>query len=436
MTSGLLLILTLFSIVVMSASATAAQVLQEFMRHELEEYCLRRGRLSWFAHIIERRRELTLGAQTLQMISIATSIIFGLLYFFADRALSEVSPFGLLGLIGLWSLILLAANCWIPWGVLKIAAPQFLFATWRLWWLVSLALAPLIAGVEVVSSLFQRLSGQPEDEENEEENFEDEILSMVSEGEQEGLLEADARDMIEGVFELDDSVVGKVMTPRSKVDVIDVNANWQEMTHRVADTGRTRLPVVEGQFSKVEDVIGILFAKDLLAQFNQPAESRLGLRELVRHPMIVPLSKTLDEMLQQFLSERSHMAIVVDEYQSVAGVITIEDILEEIVGEIVDEMDEEEPGEILRISDRVVEVDGTVRIDLLNNELGLGLPENEDYDTLSGWIMSTLKSIPKRGQQLQANGLHVDIQQASRRTIERVRLTLLDTDRGNGTLDE
>ena len=436
MTPGLLLILTLLSIAVMATSATAAQVLQEFWRHELEEYCRRRGRLSRFTQIIELRRELTLGAQTLQMISIATSVICGLLYFFASRSIEDVSPFALLGMIGLWSLILLAANCWIPWGVLRIAAPQFLFATARVWWLVSLALAPLIAGVEVVSSLFQRLSGQPEEEEDEEENFEDEIMSIVSEGEHDGLLEADARDMIEGVFELDDSIVGKVMTPRSKVDVIDVNANWEEMTHRVAETGHTRLPVVEGQLSKVDDVIGILFAKDLLAHVNEPPETRIGLRELVREPMIVPQSKTLDEMLQQFLNQRSHMAIVVDEYGSVAGVITIEDILEEIVGEIIDEMDEEEPGEILRISDSVVEVDGTVRIDLLNSELGLGLPEDEDFDTLSGLIMSTLNSIPRRGQTIQLDGLHVDIQQASRRTIERVRLTLVDSDHhSNGRQD-
>ncbi|MGI9515986.1 MAG: CNNM domain-containing protein, partial [Pirellulaceae bacterium] len=190
MTPGLLLILTFLSIAVMATSATAAQVLQEFWRHELEDYCRRRGRLSWFTQIIELRRELTLGAQTLQMISIATSVTCGFLYFFSSRSIDDVSAFALLGLIGLWSLILLAANCWIPWGVLRIAAPQFLFATWRLWWLVSLALSPLIAGVEVVSSLFQRLSGQPEEEENEEENFEDEIMSIVSEGEHDGLLEA------------------------------------------------------------------------------------------------------------------------------------------------------------------------------------------------------------------------------------------------------
>ena len=187
--------------------------------------------------------------------------------------------------------------------------------------------------------------------------------------------------------------------------------------------------MIQGQFKTPEDVIGILFVKDLLAQHVTKPESRKSLRELARNVMVVPQNKLLDEMLQQFLDERSHMALVVDEYGSVAGVITMEDILEEIVGEIVDEMDSAEPedGEILRVHENVLDVDGTVRIDRLNDELGLALPEDRDFDTISGLIMSSLKTIPKRGQQLQFGDVQINIQQASRRVIERVRLTILDS---------
>ncbi|MDG1808797.1 MAG: hemolysin family protein [Pirellulaceae bacterium] len=428
MTPNWLVAISVFAILIASASATAVQVLHEFYRHKLEEYCRRRGNLDWHTRIIELREELALGASTLQMISIATALICGLLAFFHDRSIATASSFALLGLIGLWSLILLAANCWIPWGVRKIAAPSFLYRTWRLWWAVALLLAPLTAGVEVVSTLFQRMTGKEEIPESEEDTFEEEIKSMVSEGEHDGMLDHDAREMIEGVFELDDSVVGKVMTPRSKVDVVDVSTSLTEVTRLTAENGRTRLPVVEGQFQNAQDVIGILLAKDLLAQHVIEPGAQKSLRELVRDVMVVPQTKLLDEMLQQFLDNRTHMALVVDEYGSVAGVITMEDILEEIVGEIVDEKDDDQPedGQIIWIHEKVVEADGTVRIDRLNDELGLALPENGEFDTLSGLIMSSLKTIPKRGQQLQIDEVQVNIEQASRRSIERVRLTILD----------
>ncbi|MCP4080198.1 MAG: hypothetical protein GY743_08115, partial [Planctomycetaceae bacterium] len=258
MTPNWLVAISVFAILIASASATAVQVLHEFYRHKLEEYCRRRGNLDWHTRIIELREELALGASTLQMISIATALICGLLSFFHDRSIATASSFALLGLIGLWSLILLAANCWIPWGVRKIAAPSFLYRTWRLWWAVALLLAPLTAGVEVVSTLFQRMTGKEEIPESEEDTFEEEIKSMVSEGEHDGMLDHDAREMIEGVFELDDSVVGKVMTPRSKVDVVDVSTSLTEVTRLTAENGRTRLPVVEGQFQNAQDVIGIL----------------------------------------------------------------------------------------------------------------------------------------------------------------------------------
>lgn len=433
MTPAVLLTLAILAIIVASAAATAVQVLHEFWRHQLKEYCRLRGKLNWYTHIIERREELALGATTLQMISIATAVICGMLYVFLTRSFDSVSAFGLVGLTGLWSLILLAANCWIPWGVRMISAPSFLYRTWRLWWAVSLLLAPLTAGVEVATTLFRRATGKQKPVETEEATFEGEIMSMVSEGEHDGLLETDAREMIEGVFDLDDSVVAKVMTPRSKVDVIDADISWDNLTRVVVDTGRTRMPVVQGQFIRTDDVIGILFVKDLMAEYVMPADSRKNLRELARDAMIVPSTKLLDEMLQQFLDERSHMAVVVDEYGSVAGVITIEDILEEIVGEIIDEKDTDEPGEIMRVDDRVLDVDGTVRIDRLNDELGLGLPENGDFDTLSGLIMSSLKSIPRRGQSVQFGDIQLDIQQASRRMIERVRLTILENGRSNSS---
>ena len=424
-----LLILTLLFLALASAAACAVQILHEFWRHELEDYCLRRGNLDWFTRIIEQREQMALGAQTLQMISLAISVVCGVVYLTSTSGFDATSPISLSALIGLIALTLLATNCWIPWATLNNVAAPYLYRTWRIWWLAALVFAPLIAVVKIVSSLFQRMSGEQAAVESDEDNFEDEFLSIVSEGEREGHLETEVRNMIEGVFELDDSTVAKVMTPRSKVDVIDAQLTWKEMIVFVARSGRTRLPVVEGRFSKSSDVIGILFAKDLLSEFIIPESQRRTLRELVRPPVVVPQSKPLDEMLEQFQASRSHMAIVIDEYETIAGVLTIEDVLEEIVGEIIDEMDEDEAPLILKIDERTVETDGIVRLDQLNDELGLELPLDEDFDTLSGLIMSHIGSIPTAGQTLIIDRLEIEVLQASRRSIERVKLTLLDAER-------
>ena len=288
-------------------------------------------------------------------------------------------------------------------------------------------LKPLTAGVEVVSALFQRASGQEESEQDDEEAFEHEIRSMVSEGEHDGLLEPDARDMIEGVIELDDTAVGKVMTPRSKVDALDADSSWEEMLAFVVKVGRTRIPVFEKQLEKPTDVIGILFAKDLLGEFAKSASERKNLRQLMRKPWMVPESTVLDEMLKRFLASRTHLAIVVDEYGSMSGVITIEDILEEIVGEIVDETDMDMPAQIHRISQNEIEVDGSVHVEDLNEQIGLELPCDDDYDTVAGLIMSTIGRIPKPDQRITIGNVHFDVQQASRRQIERVKLTVIET---------
>ncbi len=422
-----LLLIAILGLVVASVSATAVQVLHEFARHKLEEYCRIRGKLNWFSRIIDSREAFALGAQTLQMISLSTSVTCGLIWFFSSQPFETASPLAVIGLIGLWSLILLAANCWVPWGVERIAAASFLYRTWRIWWFVSMLLKPLTAGVEVVSALFQRASGQEESEQDDEEAFEHEIRSMVSEGEHDGLLEPDARDMIEGVIELDDTAVGKVMTPRSKVDALDADSSWEEMLAFVVKVGRTRIPVFEKQLEKPTDVIGILFAKDLLGEFSKSTSERKNLRQLMRKPWMVPESTVLDEMLKRFLASRTHLAIVVDEYGSMSGVITIEDILEEIVGEIVDETDMDMPAQIHRISQNEIEVDGSVHVEDLNEQIGLELPCDDDYDTVAGLIMSTIGRIPKPDQRITIGNVHFDVQQASRRQIERVKLTVIET---------
>ena len=283
----------------------------------------------------------------------------------------------------------------------------------------------MIAG-RMVSDLFVRASGQEDEVDDEEEAFEDEILAMVSEGEHDGYLEADTRDMIEGVMELDDTTVEDVMTPRSSVDSLDIDTLWDEMVEFVVESGRTRIPVHE---KKADNILGILYAKDLLRETRR--NKRRPLRKLLREPIFVPDSKLLDEMLSQFLASRTHMAIVQDEYGGFAGVVTIEDVLEEIVGEIRDETDKDEAVELAIISRTEAEVLGRVPVDRLNEKMGLSLPEDDEFATVAGLIMHGLNEIPRSGHDVKIGNVQFTIEQATRRKIERVRVTVLDEQDGN-----
>jgi CBS domain containing-hemolysin-like protein len=423
MTPVVSLILVLWGALFATWGATAAQVLHEFARHELEVYCHRRQRRQWFDAIIQNREKFALGAETLQMLGISLLIVGGLNIFIPKVAVGELGSLSSLVIVLLATLVLLICNSWIPWGVAHFASAPFLFHTWRFWWVVAIVTWPVTIGVRMFSGLTRRISGKEEISEDEEQIFEDEIRSMASEGERGGWLEARVRDMLEGVLDLDDTAVAKVMTPRSRVDSLEVNTDWEVMLKFVVETERTRLPVYR---QTLNNVIGILYTKDLLTEFLKPKEQRRPLDKLVRKPIYVPESTRLDVMLRKFLQSRVHMAIVHDEYEAVSGIVTIEDILEEIVGEIQDETDIAEPITIERIAENEFRIAGTTLVENVNRELGLQLPEDEDFDSVAGLVLSLLHEIPKRGQKVVIGNAEFEIQQATQRSIEQFKVRILD----------
>jgi CBS domain containing-hemolysin-like protein len=225
--------------------------------------------------------------------------------------------------------------------------------------------------------------------------------------------------MIEGVIELDDTDVADIMTPRSKMDAIQVDTKWRRMLQLVTKMGRTRIPIYD---KNLDDVVGVLYVKDLLAILSDEEKSSRSLRDVVRKVWKVPRSTRLDELLQKFLHTRSHLAIVVDEFMHVVGLVTIEDVLEEIVGEIVDESDKEEVGDIRRISDHVSEINARAHLEEINEQLGTQLPEDQEYDTLGGFLLSKLGHVPQSGESLEWNDLKMTVVVANKRTVETVRL--------------
>lgn len=420
--SGLFFWLTIGGFALTTFAAIAALVLNEIPWHELEEYCKNRRQPQRFSWILKRRDSMLLGSGILQLVATAVMSVGIVCWFLAGRDPAALGRWGYVRILMMLGFSLVFSGSWIPWAVTRIASVPFLFHTYRFWWGVSVLVWPLMAAGEVVGDLIARASGveDPSDEE-EEEAFEDEILSMVSEGQHDGFLESNAREMIEGIIELDDYDVTHIMTPRTRVDALEESTDWDEMMEFVVQSGRTRIPIYR---DTPDHVLGLLYAKDLLRESLRSKPRPLA--KLLREPLTVPFSMRLDEMLKRFLHGRTHMAIVQDEYGGMAGVVTIEDVLEEIVGEIVDETDTDMEGDIEILNPEQADVNGGVHIEHLNDVLGIELPEDDDYVTVSGLIMSRLNEIPRSGHELVVGNIQFSILNATRRQIKSVRVTKLE----------
>ena len=424
-TTAVLIWSTLIAAIVATFCATTVRVLREFAGHELEAYSRRKNRLNLFDEILKSETQVALAAEALQMLAIATMLVSGALWIFHlqwQAAGIELKSFLIVTVAG--AVCLVVSNSWIPQVVVYYYSAPFLFHTWPIWRLIGIVAWPISFGFRLTASFFKRLTGYETDLDEEEEYLEEEIRAMVTAGERTGLLEQDAAEMIEGVIELDDTTVAQIMTPTSKVDFLNLNFGWDEMLDFVNEARRSRFPVFE---NKPDNVVGILVVKDLFPELaKRSADTPRSIRRFLRAPHFVPGTNTVDDLLQHFLKSRDHIAVVVDEYHNVIGVVTIEDALEEIVGEITDESDEVGEVEVERIDEFTADVLGSTHITDINEVMGCDLPTSDNYDTISGLVLHQLHDIPKEGDIVHSGRVQIAVTQASRRGISRVRLRILD----------
>lgn len=251
---------------------------------------------------------------------------------------------------------------------------------------------------------------------------EDEILSLVDKEEThsdtELALEDDERRMIKGIFDLDDTPVKEVMTPRVDVVAIDKTSSLDDLIKIFVDSSLSRIPVYE---ESIDKVVGVVYAKDFL---DYKKVSKLnGFQSLMHKPVFVPKTKNLDELLEEFQKEKKHFAVVLDEYGGTSGIVTIEDILEEIVGEIQDEYDEEEELELFTVEDNgEIVTDARTTISDLNDVLENKIPEEENYDTIGGYIYSVIGRIPAAGEEIELYSYRAMILEADDRQISKLKL--------------
>ncbi|WP_179950621.1 transporter associated domain-containing protein [Aquabacterium olei] len=226
-----------------------------------------------------------------------------------------------------------------------------------------------------------------------------ELIETLADAEQRALIEPESRVMLEGVIRMASMTAGDVMVAVRRMDILDIEAPYDELLAQVINTGHSRFPVFDGGR---DNIIGVLMAKDLLKLQRAP---ELNLRTLLRAPVFVPESKGLNELLREFRSNRSHLAIVIDEFGRTAGLVTIEDVLEEIVGEIEDEFDEEDgQSSIFTLADGSQRVAGDTAIESVNEVFDAQLPTDE-FDTIGGLVAHELGRVPRRGEHLDLGGL-------------------------------
>lgn len=247
---------------------------------------------------------------------------------------------------------------------------------------------------------------------------EKELRNMVNISDESNVLLKDEKDMIQGIFEMSDTVTREIMVPRTDVVCVEKGTSLGQLLKINKEKNHSRIPVYD---KSIDNIVGILHIKDLLPLIKKRSNMDFDIMKLVNDPYFVPEQKRVNELLRELRTERIHLAIVVDEYGGTSGIVTLEDVIEEIVGEIQDEYDKELP-QINRIDDDNFLVSGSILIDDLNEELDLHIPEEEGIDTLAGFLLGQFGSVPKTKSKISWNGYDFIIERVYSRRIERVRI--------------
>ena len=307
----------------------------------------------------------------------------------------------------------------IPHAWAKYAGEKILSRTYKLLMFFTVLISPVLYVLQLSDGLVRRLVGvaktSPEEQQEEKQ---EEFLTDLEQHRTEGVLDEEEQQMIENVLELSETTADEIMTPRTDIVAVELNSDRRAVLDIITKAGHSRVPVYEGN---IDNIVGLVYAKDLLTEIGKEAAD-FKLRDRIRDAYFVPETKPLRVLLHEFQNQKLHIAVVLDEYGGTAGIVTLEDILEELVGEITDEYEEAPPEPIRKIDRNTIDVDARTAIDDVNDELELNLPEDEDYDTIGGFVFSHLGYIPKTGETFDYENLKFTITSAEARKIKRIRI--------------
>ncbi|MGD0399999.1 MAG: hemolysin family protein [Syntrophobacteraceae bacterium] len=259
---------------------------------------------------------------------------------------------------------------------------------------------------------FRRLAGVQNDD-----DVEKEIQQIIDEGEQRGLISEDEGEMIQGIFSFRDTIAREIMVPRTDTVYAEAETKLPEIIQSIIESGHSRIPIYQ---DNIDNIIGTLHAKDLLPSWGA---SDMAIRDIMRPPYFIPETKKISEVLKDLRDNKSHMAIVIDEYGGTAGILTLEDIIEEIIGEIMDEYDAEQKL-IIEYEDGSISVNARLDVEKLEDFLQVDLPEG-DFESVGGFIISLIGKVPEVNEKVIYDSLEIVIEAGSSRKIDRVRIRKL-----------
>ncbi len=283
---------------------------------------------------------------------------------------------------------------------------------------VSLLTLPVIKILIFISKIIGKIFGIHISDEN-LMITEADIRSYVNVGEAEGVIEEDEKEMIHSIFEFGETSAKEVMTPRTSMFALEADQTIDEVWEEIKENGFSRIPVYDEE--GIDNIIGILYLKDLL-DIVKSGKTDVPVGDYLREVYFVPETKSIMEILEEFKRKKVHIAIALDEYGGTVGVLTIEDLIEEIVGEIQDEYDKEEDELIKAVGDEVYEVDAMIDIETLNKELDIELPESEDYESLGGLVVTEMGKVADVGDSIQVGNIKINVLEVDKMRVSKVLL--------------
>ncbi len=294
---------------------------------------------------------------------------------------------------------------------------------WQIFLIIFMWQIIFIVIVFIVLKLFY-LKNKTKIQEKVQNITEEDVKNIVKEGIEKGTIEEGEEEMIHSIFEFTDTTVGEILTPRITVFALEMEKTLEEVWDEIIEQGFSRIPIYD---KTIDKIIGILHTKELL-KYDRQKDGKVRLKELTKKAFFIPTTKTLVEVLEDFKRKRTHIAIIVDEYGGTEGIVTIEDVIEEIVGEIQDEFDQEDEV-IQQIGEKVYDIRSDISIEEVNDEFEIDIPLSEEYDTISGYIQDELGKVAEEGDQVRGTNFILKVMEVDNKRIEKIRVIIMEKDK-------
>ncbi len=404
------------------ASFAMTSALAGYSRSRLEKLCEQYSKESRFTEILEHDESTHLAVRAWSWFFLAAFLSS----LFSGMALAPTTWWLTVEIALVAWICAILVELWIARPIGLVYADRLVYFCWPLLVMMRNVMLPVLYVSSAIRRLLLVFSGQP----IEGPPIEEELRDVIEEGEREGSIKSEAADIIERSIGFHQLTVDDVMTPRTQLIMVSADADVVNAAKLIDESGHSRLPVYDVTKSEKESkdrgpkILGIIHAKDILPLLISESDRSKPISSLELHePLMVPVNQPLVDLLTEFKRRYAHVAIAVDEFGTIAGMVTIEDILEEIVGEIEDEYDDPTDNyRVIRIENKGVEIDGRVPVQIFNEEFGNLVPESEHYDTLAGYVLDHMGNVAKPGESFDTPTGKFTVVSTSKRQIRRVRV--------------